>query len=277
MTVDAPFEKHIGDFPVNPLEKPGYQLEFSEEFDQDTLNRQHWLPRYLPQWSTPDRTEARYSLTGHSLKLHIDQDQQPWNPAFDGPLRVSNLQTGCFSGPLGSPNGQHRFKPDLKVITPQPEVHLYTPQYGYFEVRLKAVPIPGYMAALWMIGFEDQPEKSAEICICEIFGNQMTPDSAVVGYGVHPFGDPGIQDEFYKDTLPIDASCYHTYAVDWTETHIDFHVDNVKIRTIEQSPAYPMQFMLNIYEIPSQLGPDSQPDVWPKTMEVEHLRGYRKL
>lgn len=25
------------------------------------------------------------------------------------------------------------------------------------------------MAALWMMGFEDRPERSAEICVCEIF------------------------------------------------------------------------------------------------------------
>jgi hypothetical protein len=29
-------------------------------------------------------------------------------------------------------------------------------------------PIPGYMVALWMIGFEERPEQSAEICICGV-------------------------------------------------------------------------------------------------------------
>jgi hypothetical protein len=37
------------------------------------------------------------------------------------------------------------------------------------------------MVAFWMIGFEDAPERSAEICICEIFGRDVQRDDAVVG------------------------------------------------------------------------------------------------
>ncbi|GEM46855.1 glycoside hydrolase family 16 protein [Deinococcus cellulosilyticus] len=266
----------LSDMPANPLQKPGYTLEFSEEFDGDTLNPENWLPQYLPQWSSRAKSTARYRLTGNSLQLLIEKDQQPWNPEFDGPLRVSSLQTGCYAGPLGSTIGQHRFNKGVTVKEEQEVKRLYTPQYGYFEVRLKAVPIPGYMAALWMIGFEETPDQSGEICICEIFGKGMTQHSAEVGYGIHPFGDPNLQDEFHVDTLPIDASSYHIYAVDWTPTHVDFYVDNIKIRTIQQSPKYPMQFMLNIYEIPSHLNEQSRPELWPKVMEVDYVRGYRK-
>lgn len=268
---------HTADFPANPIEKPGYQLEFSDEFDGETLNLNHWLPHYLPQWSSRTQAAARYSLSGHSLRLHIEQDQQPWNPEFDGELRVSSLQTGCFAGPVGSAIGQHRFNKKVTVREAQETQRLYTPQYGYFEVRLKAVPLPGYMVALWMIGFEETPEQSGEICICEIFGKGMTSRTAEVGHGIHPFGDPTLKDEFHVDTLPIDASGYHIYAVDWTPTHVDFFVDNVKIRTIHQAPQYPMQFMLDIFEFPSQLTAESQPGVWPRVMEVDYLRGYRKI
>ena len=44
---------------------------------------------------------------------------------------------------------------------------------------------------------------------------------------------------------------------------------------LEQSPNYPMQFMLNIYELPHLLSPESQPQQWPKTLEVDYVRGYR--
>jgi len=265
------------DFPPNPPEKPGYRLEFDDAFDGDTLDHHKWLPFYLPQWSSRTRSAARYGLTGHSLQLRIDEDQAPWNPEFDGELRVSSLQTGCFAGAVGSSVGQHRFKPGLTVKEAQETRRLYTPRYGYFEVRLKAVPTPGYMAALWMIGFEETPEASAEICICEIFGAGMTPDSAQVGYGVHPFGDPALRDEFYVDTLPIDAARYHVYAVDWTPDRLDFYVDNVRTRSIHQSPAYAMQFMLNIYELPHQLPGGARGAPWPKVMEVDYVRGYRRL
>jgi len=53
---------------------------------------------------------------------------------------------------------------------------------------------PRAMVALWMIGLEDEPERSSEICVAEIFGRTVGPDSARIGMGVHPFGDPAIAD-----------------------------------------------------------------------------------
>src|SRR4029453_6545504 len=111
-------------------------------------------------------------------------------------IRVSSLQTGVFAGAVGSPLGQQRFNAALVVREAQRNARLYTPQYGFFELRAKAIDDPRCMVALWMMGYEDEPHRSSEICICEIFGRAMTPTSAEVGMGVHPFGDPSIRDEF---------------------------------------------------------------------------------
>jgi len=261
------------DFPPNPPEKPGYRLEFRDDFEGGSLDLNNWLPSYLPHWSSRERAAARYSLPGGCLRLHIEAGQPPWCPQYDGGTRVSSLQTGCFSGPAGSAVGQHHFRPGLVVAEAQPAARLYTPRYGYFETRLKAVPIAGYMVALWMIGFEERPEQSAEICICELFGRELSARSARVGYGLHPFGDPAIRDEFYRDTVAIDAAAYHVYAAEWTPDQVAFFVDNVKTRTIAQSPGYPMQLMLSIYELPGQLTPEARRAPWPKTSEVDYVRG----
>jgi hypothetical protein len=265
------------DFQANPLDKSGYHLEFQDDFEGSVLNAKNWLPYYLPHWSRKASTTARYSLPGGCLRLHIDRDQKPWCPEYDGSVRVSAFQSGCFSGPVGSSTGQHHFRSDLVVSEAQPTIKLYTPHYGYFETRLKAVPIPGYMVALWMIGFEERPEQSAEICICEIFGNEMTPNSTKIGYGLHPFGDPQIKDEFYRDTIPINGANYHIYAADWSPKQVIFFIDNVKIRTISQSPDYPMQLMLTIYEIPDQSVSVAEATAWPKIFEVDYVRGYRMV
>lgn len=266
-----------GESPPNPVNKPGYRLEFQDGFDGESLDLGNWLPFYLPQWSSRQVAAARYLLNGKTLNLLIEKDQTPWCPEFDGAVRVSSLQTGCYSGPLGSNNGQHRFNPNLIVSEPQPPIKLYVPQYGYFEIRLKAVPIPGYMVAFWMIGFEEHPHQSAEICICEIFGNQVSRRASTVGYGLHPFHDPSITDAFYHDNFEFDASDYHIYAAEWTPIHVEFFIDNVSIRTIHQSPQYPMQFMLGIYEIPDQLVAPTSGESWPKIMQVDYVRGYRPI
>ena len=100
---------------VDPVAKAGYELEFQDTFDGDTLDQSRWLPHYLPQWSSREAAAARYQLGDGTLRLRIEANQPPWCPEFDGQTRVSSLQTGVFAGPVGSAVGQSRFKPDLVV------------------------------------------------------------------------------------------------------------------------------------------------------------------
>jgi hypothetical protein len=256
--------------------RPGYELEFEDNFDGDALDESRWLPYYLPQWSTRERSAARYELGDGSLRLLIDADQEPWCPEWDGEVRVSSLQTGVYAGPVGSAVGQHRFSPEAVVREAQRNVRLYTPQYGLVELRAKAIDDPRNMVALWMIGYEDRPERSAEICICEIFGRDVEPEQAKVGMGVHPFGDPEIEDEFAAEPIAIDARQFHVYAAEWTPERIDFFIDHEPIKTVNQSPAYPMQLMLNVYEFPPDATGPSPSSSYPKVFTVDYVRGYRR-
>jgi beta-glucanase (GH16 family) len=153
-------------------------------------------------------------------------------------------------------------------------VRLYTPQYGRIEVRCAAVVDPRFMVALWMIGFEDEPERSSEICVCEIFGRDVEPARAAVGMGVHPFGDPSIEDDFAAEPLELDARELHVYGADWTPSDVTFSVDGAEVKTVPQSPGYPMQLMLGIYEFPAA-GADRLPEEYPKEFVVDWVRGYR--
>jgi hypothetical protein len=240
---------------------------FDEPFDGDALNTRRWLPYYLPHWSSRARARARHRVADGRLQLSIEADQEPWCPDLDGDVRVSSLQTGAFAGPAGSAIGQHRFHPDARVREEQPNLRLYTPHYGRVEVRARASGDPNAMVAVWMIGYEDTPERSAEICVCEIFGREIGEDESVVGIGVHPFGDPSIDDDFAKVTLPIDAREPHVYAADWRPDGVAFFVDGANVKTVAQSPAYPMQLMLGIYAF------DGAPP-HPKVFEVDYVRGY---
>src|SRR5690349_14042556 len=76
---------------------------FVEDFAGPRLDPGRWVEHYLPHWTTPDRSRARYDLLPHDpagagggLRLRIDADQLDWR-AEDAPLRVSNLQTAVFS------------------------------------------------------------------------------------------------------------------------------------------------------------------------------------
>ena len=268
----------------DPVTKAGYELEFEDTFDGPDLDRSRWLPYYLPHWSSRSATAARYRIEDGALRLRIDEAHAPWCPELDGDIRVSSLQTGQFSGPLGSAVGQLQFDDGLQVREEQTEQRLYTPQYGVIETRFQAIADPRCMVALWMIGFEDQPERSGEICIAEIFGRNMSEGRAAVGMGIHPFGDPSLKDQFAAEVLSIDATEFHVYTAEWTQDFVSFFVDGELIKTVWQSPSYPMQLMLGVYEFPAgefgttsgrrRRGGGDLP--YPKEFVVDYVRGWRR-
>lgn len=268
----------------DPVTKAGYELEFEDTFDGPNLDRSRWSPYYLPHWSSRSATVARYRIGDGNLRLRIDEAHAPWCPEWDGDVRVSSLQTGQFSGPLGSTVGQLQFDDGLQVREEQTEQRLYTPQYGVIETRFQAIADPRCMVALWMIGFEDEPERSGEICIAEIFGRNLSEGRAAVGMGIHPFGDPSLKDQFAAESLSIDATEFHVYTAEWTQDFVSFFVDGELIKTVWQSPSYPMQLMLGVYEFPAgefgttsgrrRRGGGDMP--YPKEFVVDYVRGWRR-
>jgi Glycosyl hydrolases family 16 len=263
------------DAPSPILDRAGYELVVEDDFDTPDLDRRLWLPHYLPHWSSSAATAARYSIADSVLTLRIDRWQQPWSPEFDGRTKVSSLQTGVFSGPTGSNIGQLPFRPGLVVREAQPPTALYTPHGGLFEARLRFPTDPANMAALWMIGFGDDPARTGEICIAEVFGSEIGPRSTLVGMGLHPFADPEILDDFTKEAVAIDAAEFHAYAAEWTPSFVAFYLDERLVRFVAQSPAYPMQLMLGIYEFADGPEPPSPADRYPKEFLVDWFRGYR--
>ena len=264
-----------GEDVVDPVTKAGYELEFDDDFDADELDPGRWVPYYLPHWSSRATTAARYRIDDGTLVLRIDGDQDPWCPEWDGEIRATCIQTGLFAGPLGSSIGQLHFTDGLRVREEQAEQRLYTPRYGIVEARFRAIPDPRSMVALWMMGFEDEPERSGEICIAEIFGRDMSAGTAAVGMGIRRFQDPALTDEFASERLAIDASAFHTYAVEWTPDGVAFFVDDELVKTSGQSPSYPMQLMLGVYEFPAgEFGDSVVP--YPKEFAVDHVRGWRR-
>ena len=263
------------DFPPNKARKEGYVLDFNEEFLSDRIDTSKWIPYYLPQWSSRESSRPNYYFSNGNLVLTITQNQKPWCPEFNGDVKCSSLQTGTYSGKLGSNKGQHKFNPKCIVREEQVSEKKYLPKYGFFEIRAKMPASASNVAALWMIGYEEQPEQSAEICIVEVKGVNVKEESAIIGYGIHKFNDPSLKEEFFEDQFDIDVTKFHIYSVAWEQDKVDFYIDNKLIRSIKQAPRYPMQFMLNIYELPldSKGGLDL---IYPKEFVIDYIRGYSK-
>ncbi|GAA4381459.1 glycoside hydrolase family 16 protein [Agromyces bauzanensis] len=254
------------------LDLSAYRLLVDERFDGDELARTRWLPHYLPHWSSRAATAARHEVSAGTLKLRIDADTPPWSPEFDGDVRVSHLQTGEFSGPIDSPVGQHRFRPGLVVREEQDEERLWLPRLGVVEARARAIRHPAAMVALWAIGFEEEPADSGEICIFEIFGREIDDDGGLVGVGVKPQHDPRLELDFEKVRVAGDLTEFHDYAVEWLPDRLRFFIDGRLVKPVPQSIAYPVQLMLDVYELPTDAPRDTSSH--PLVFEVAHVREY---
>ncbi len=218
--------------------------------------------------SPPRRTR----WLGSELRLSIPTDQGRWCPDTHAkPLRVSGVQSGVFSGPVGSTVGQQPFVADQVVREAQPAWWGWTPHHGRIQVRARMELSRTSMASVWMVGLEDSPERCGEICLFEVFGHAIAADgsTADVGSGLHPFRDPGLVEEFSADPQQIDVREPHTYAVEWRPDGVTFLLDDRVVRTSVQSPSYPMQMMIAVFDFPDA---GSDPSHVP-VLAVDEVRG----
>ena len=228
-------------------------VSLDERFTGTTLDQDVWLDSYLPQWSSRANARATWAIAEDGLHLSIPVDQQRWCPEqHPEPLRVSCLQSGCFAGPIGSAVGQQPFRDGLEVREEQPTMWGCTPHFGRIEVRMRMAITARSMAAFWLAGIEDRPERSGEICVAEVFGDAVHAGGAAVGMGLHAFRDPALTEEWATEPLAIDVAEVHTYGVDWRPGAVAIEVDGVVVRRVAQAPDYPMQLMIGVFDFPAK-------------------------
>jgi hypothetical protein len=229
-------------------------MGFDERFDGNDLDPAIWTTSYLPAWSSAAASAATYDVSDGALRLSIPSTQGLWCPDLHRPpLRVSAVQSGNWSGPVGSTRGQSPFRDGLVVREEQPTVLGFTPLYGRIEVTCRATIGPRSMFSAWMIGIEDEPDRCGEICLVEVFGDAIGEDAGAVvqhGCGIHRFRDPALAEDFATVTLGHDVGDDHRYAVTWTPDGVGFLVDDVVVRRSAESPSYPLELILGVFDFP---------------------------
>ena len=229
------------------------RAELDERFEAERLDPDIWVPSYLAHWSSRAEAAATWTIDDDTLRLTIPPDQPLWCPDLhEEPLRVSCIQSASFSGPVGSTMGPQPFRDGLLVKEEQPTMWGYTPQWGHIEVLMRARVDAASMFAFWLSGIGDRPERSGEVCVAEVFGSAISGGFAEVGMGIHRFGDPSLTEAFTTVRLELDTDIDHRYAVDWSERDVAFSVDGQQVHRVGQSPDYPMQLMLGVFDFPAK-------------------------
>lgn len=249
---------------VDPMEQA-----FLDDFEQ--LDPDRWTRSYLAAWSSRREAAATWSTGPGGLRLTIPVDQPLWCPdTHPTPLRVSGIHSADRSGPVGSTDAPQPFSSGLLVREEQPTLRGFAPHHGTVEVTCAAHLTRRSMFSAWMVGLEDAPERSGEICLVEVFGRTLADDGSVeVGQGIHPFRDPALVEDFTAERRRIDVSVPHTYAVRWSPDRTEFSVDGVVTRTLAQAPDYPMMLMLAVFDFPDEGGDPTDVPV----LEVSRVQG----
>jgi hypothetical protein len=227
-----------------------------------------WVDHYLPHWTVPERSAARYATTSSGLELRIESDQLDWREE-DAPLRVSNLQTAVFSGAVGSSRGTHRHRPDgLEVRTSTPQRLLFTPSEGRIDLTVAASTDQSCMLAAWLVGTEHLSDAdSGEICIFEIDADAVA-SSTRVRMGIKAHQDPRLTTDMAEITLSFDASALHTWTVIWGGGETTIGCEGRVLRRIPQAPDYPMMLLIDLFEIGPPAGR------YPKTALVSQVSAW---
>jgi hypothetical protein len=249
--------------PAAPARAPDIDDCFDRGLDPDV-----WVASYLPHWTTPARAAARFDLGPAGLRLRIDSDQLDWRPE-DAPLRVSNLQTGTYSGPVGSTRGTHRHRDDrLEVRTATPTRLLFAPTRGRIEITVSASIDRGCMLAAWLVGTEHvSPADSGEICIFEIDADAVGTETRARS-GVKAHHDSRMTTDMAEVTIPVDAAEPHTWTVVWGEGETVIACEDRVVRRVRQAPDYPLFLLIDLFEIGAPEGR------YPKTAMVHRVRAW---
>ena len=243
-----------------------------DDFDEPRLDPGVWLPHYLPAWSSRELSRASHLIHDSHLELSIPPEQGLWCAGeHRPPLRVSGIQTGNFSGPVGSTVGQQPFREGLTVKEAQEEFRGCLVDHGTVGMRASAYLSARSMASLWLVGFEDRPERSGEICVMEVFGRDVGPEEAVVGMGFHAFRDPRLAEDFARVPLPIDVREPHAYEVRWDADQATFRVDGRVLRILDAPPQYPLQLMLAVFDFPEWPDPADPDHAFVPTLSVDRV------
>lgn len=257
------------DYPASPLEKEGYNLIFSDEFEEEKIDTKRWLPQYFPHSTTiASACQTTYRIEDGKLCLYIDEDTGNFSESTE--MKVSSIQT----------IEKNNLHPNTANVTNVVPYESFACQYGYFEMRAKMPSCGGGgHVAWWLIGTQDDAradgtmsDQNGEIDIVEAsfeYPNVFSPKvHAWDDKDLHAFEHPVGLEGTYDDS-------YHVYAMEWTPDGLTFYVDGKEICSTTNSPQYRMGMFLGIYtDCVSFTGAAN--DVYPKEFWVDYIRVYQK-
>ena len=242
------------------IEDRNWQLVWQDEFDG-------------PAGQSPDGAKWNFDIGTDwgNQQLEFDTDR-PENVSLDGDGNLAIIaRRESFAG-----SGYTSARITTKGKFDQ--------AYGRFEARIKMPWGPGIWPAFWLLGSNiDQVgwPRCGEIDIMELRGQEPN----LIHGSVHGPGYSGGEAitksfGFTNDRFDLD---FHIFAVEWSEDHLYFFVDDAlyQVITPEDVPGdwvydHPFHIILNVAVGGNYVGFPAEGTPFPQTMLVDYVRVYRE-
>jgi beta-glucanase (GH16 family) len=160
---------------------------------------------------------------------------------------------------------------------------MFSQAYGRFEARLKTPYGPGIWPAFWMLGAnvgEVGWPQCGEIDIMELKGQQPNVIHGTVHGPGYSAGN-AISSSYALQNGRFDLD-YHVYAVEWTETQIDFFCDGYLYKRISKSDVpgqwvydHPFFLILNVAVGGNYVGFPTEQTPFPQKMTIDYVKVYQ--
>ncbi|MBX7528623.1 glycoside hydrolase family 16 protein [Qipengyuania vesicularis] len=185
---------------------PERELIFADEFDEASLDRSKWIVIGTDFW--------------------VNNEQQAY---IDDPSTIAFKQgvEGADGGvlvlrPVFKPGEDPKKERNAPFVSGRIESQgKFDFMHGRAEARIKLPDNVGVWPAFWLLGNDRWPD-TGEIDIMEYVGERDWIGVALHGPGYS--GETPIVNKFFFPE-GIDVTSWHTYAVEWTDTQIDFLID----------------------------------------------------
>lgn len=154
---------------------------------------------------------------------------------------------------------------------------LYEFTYGRVEVRAKLPAAQGTWPAIWMLGANFNTVSwpaSGEIDIME----QKGQDKNTVLSTLHYPGNSGGNGPSKATSLPTSTTEFHNYTVEWTDTKIEFFIDDVSYHVLDNNANLPFNadfFLILNVAMGGTLGGTIDAAFTEDLMEIDYVKVYQ--
>ena len=227
------------------LERAGYELEVEDTFAGPSLDERLWFPHHLAGWSSREASAAHYEVDG-GLRLRIDADQPPWSPEFDGGHAPRRSRPGSTPGRSGAASARSISATGLSSARNRGASRSTRRSTGS-RGSLSRHRRPGQHGRPVDDRFRGRADQIGRDLRLREFGRDVAPRRPRSGWA-------SIRSAIRRSaTNSRPRRSPSTHAERTLFGALDQHRSRVLrrdrlVKVVDQSPAYPMQFMLDIYE-----------------------------